>query len=396
MQQFLSFTASGLTSASVYAIVASGLVLTFATTGTFNFAHGALAMVGAFTYWQLQVAWGWPVPVALAVTVGVVGPILGVLVARLMHGLSGTTDTVRLVASLGLLLGLLGAAQYVWDPAESRTLAPFSDGGTVTVFDVRVTHHQLLTMAVAVAVAGGLWYLLRRTRTGVAMRAAVDDPTLAVLNGARPRRSAALAWTLGSVLAAVAGILVAPTTKLNAVNLALLIVNAYGAAAFGRLRSLPMTFVGAIVLGLSRDYTIWLRSRLDPAVAPYLGGLSNAVPAVVLFVVLVAMPAARLRTAPPRPRERTQGAGWAGGLGLGAAAVAATALLASVSGTAALLGAGQVWGIAIIGLSMVPLIGYAGQISLAQLSFAGVGAVAYAHLGWDSPGALVWLSLIHI
>src|SRR3954464_9755227 len=112
MQEFLGFTISGLTSASIYAIVASGLVLTFATTGFFNFAQGAMAMVGAFAYWQLSVGWGWPAPLAPAVCLLVLAPILGVAVARLMRGVSDTSDTVRLVATLGLLLGLLGVVQY--------------------------------------------------------------------------------------------------------------------------------------------------------------------------------------------------------------------------------------------------------------------------------------------
>ncbi|MBX3314716.1 MAG: ABC transporter permease [Actinobacteria bacterium] len=394
MQQFLSFTASGLTSAAIYALVASGLVLTYTTTGIFNFAQGAMAMVGAFTFWQFAEAWGWPAPVALVVCIGVIGPLQGLLVARMFQGLERTSDTVRLVATLGLLLGLIGVVHAIWDPSVRRSLDPFAEGRAVTVLDVRITYHQLLTMAVAVVVAAALWVLLRHTRTGVAMRAAVDNRSLATLNGARPALAGAIAWAIGSTLAVVSGILVAPTIELNALNLALLIVNAYGAAAIGRLRSLPWTFVGALVLGLTRDYAIWLRSDLPASVAPYLGGLSNAVPAIVLLVVLVLLPPAQLRTSTRAVRhEVLPKLTWSGTAITGVAVVVATALVIARLGATALLGAAGIWGIAIIGLSLVPLVGYAGQLSLAQLSFAGVGALAYAHLGWNHPLGLLWAAL---
>ena len=89
------------------------------------------------------------------------------------------------------------------------------------------------------------------------MRASVDSRALAQLHGARPDRSAALAWAIGCSLAALAGILIAPALgSLSHVNLTLLIVNAYAAAMFGRLRSLPMTFLGAVILGLADSYAI--------------------------------------------------------------------------------------------------------------------------------------------
>jgi branched-chain amino acid transport system permease protein len=389
VQELLSFTISGLTSASIYAIVASGLVLTYTTTGVFNFAQGAMAMVGAFTFWQLHVEWGFSTPIALAIGILVIAPLLGLGVSWMLRGIETTSETVRLVATLGLLLGLLGAAQYIWDPVKDRTLDAFFDGDAVSVLGSRVTWHQLITMAVAALVAAGLWLLLHRTRAGVAMRASVDDRTLATLTGARPVRSGMGAWAIGSSLAAVSGILIAPTIKLNAIQLSLLIVSAYGAAAFGRLRSLPMTFLG----GLTRDYSIWLRSKVPSSVAPYVQGISGAMPAIVLFVVLIALPASQLRAGSARSRDVTPRQGWRGGIALGAACVAATAVLGATAGRSELLSAGRIWGLAIIALSMVPLIGLGGQLSLAQLSFAGVGAIAYAHLGWNSPGGLLWAAL---
>lgn len=393
MEQFLAFTSSGLTTAAIYAIVASGLVLTYTTTGVFNFAQGAMAMIGAFVYWQLRFSWAWPAPVALALTLGVVAPLFGWGVSRVMRGLHGLSDTITLVASLGLLLGLVGVAQFVWDPVERRPMRAFFDGNRIEVAGVGIPWDQLIAMALAAAVAAGLWLLMRRTRAGVAMRAAVDDPDLATLTGARPARRAALAWALGASLAALSGILVAPTIQLNALQLSLLIVNAYGAAAIGRLRSIPLTFIGALVLGLGRDYFIGYRTLLPAAVDPYLRGFAAALPAVVLLVITLVLPTARLRGRLARVRETAHRPTVRGSAALAAGVVAATAAVVPVLSDSAALDAGRIWGVAIVALSMVPLIGLSGQLSLAQLSFAGIGALAYAHLGVASPLALVWAAL---
>ena len=102
MQHFLLLTITGLCTAGVFAIAASGLVLTYTTTGIFNFAHGAIGMVAAFAYWQLTIEWGWPAPVALAAVLFVLAPVLGALIERvLMRRVHGQPVEVSLVITLG-------------------------------------------------------------------------------------------------------------------------------------------------------------------------------------------------------------------------------------------------------------------------------------------------------
>src|SRR5204863_3467079 len=117
--------------------------------------------------------------------------------------------------------------------------------------------HQLTRMSVAVLVAVFLRLFLFRTRIGTAMRAVVDDPELAALNGAAPERVAAVSWALGASLAGLAGILLAPLVSLDIILLTLLVINGYAAAMVGRLKSLPWTFAGGLALGLAESYTIW-------------------------------------------------------------------------------------------------------------------------------------------
>ena len=109
MQQFFSYSVSGLGTAAVYAIAATGLVLTYTTTGIFNFSHGASSMLGAFTYWEMRFAWHWPAPVALIVCLGVFAPLFGVgLDLAVMRFLDRTSSTTKVVTTISLMIGTLG------------------------------------------------------------------------------------------------------------------------------------------------------------------------------------------------------------------------------------------------------------------------------------------------
>jgi branched-chain amino acid transport system permease protein len=377
MEQFLTFGIVGLSTAAIYAVIGSGLVLTYVTTGVLNFAHGAAGMLAAFCYWQFTVGWGWPVPVALAVVLLVLAPGFGLAVERvLMRPVQRLGEAERLVMTVALLSGAIAAARWIWDPNVPRPLRVFfADREPFRIGPAAVTWHQALTMAVAVAVAAGLWFLLNRTRTGAEMRATVDDRSLVQLTGADPVRASRVAWILGTQLAAVGGILIAPTVALDASQLSLLIVSAYTAAVFGRLRSLPLTFAGAIVVGCLESYLAGYLPQND-----YLPGLRLAAPALLLFLALLLFRHPRLRgrdrrlVQVPAPTLR-------GTLVLAASTVAFALVLATVLGEADLITYGPIFSLGIVALSYVPLAGYAGQISLCQLSMAGIGAVVWGHLG---------------
>ncbi|MBH0780728.1 branched-chain amino acid ABC transporter permease [Nocardia bovistercoris] len=376
MEQFIAFGVVGLSTAAIYAIIGSGLVLTYTTTGVFNFAHGAAGMVSAFVYWQMTIGWGWPVPLALAAVLLVFAPLFGVLFAKALAPTQGLGDAEKLVMTVALLSGLIVLARWVWNPNEGRTLPRFfAEQKPIDLGPVTITWHQALTMIVAVAVAVGLRILLFRTRTGAEMRATVDDRALVGLTGADPRRANRIAWILGIELAAIGGILIAPMVALDAAQLSLLIVSAYTAAIFGRLRNLPMVFVGAIVVGLLESYLTGYLPQND-----YLPGLRLAAPALLLFLALLVFPHGRLRgrdrKLSPVPLPTVNGS-----IAFAVVIVVAGLMLATMLTESDLITYGAMFAWGVIALSYVPLLGFAGQISLCQLSLAGIGAIAYGHLG---------------
>lgn len=390
MQQFFSYTVSGLGTAAIYAIAAAGLVLTYTTTGVFNFAHGATSMLGAFTYWEMRFAWHWPAPVALIVCLGVLAPLFGILLERgVMRHLDTSSETTKVVTTISLMLGLLGLSLWIWNPSRSRPFPRFWEGDVLTLAGVRIPYHVVATLAVTLLVALGLWLVLKRTRFGVSMRAVVDDRSLVALNGARPHVISMASWSVGTVLAATAGVLIAPTLKLSALPLTLLVVNAYAAAVMGKLKNLPLTFLGALVLGLATEYFRGYQSSL-PFSDKFVPGFLASVPVIVLLLVLVLGRSPLRGHAITRVRETVQRPTWAGSAGMAVGVVLVAALLSDVLPRTDLFTLGRVWGLGIIALSLIPVVGYGGQLSLCQMSFAGVGMVMVQHLGSQgNPLALV-------
>jgi branched-chain amino acid transport system permease protein len=389
VSDFLTFTVIGIVLGSTYAIAASGLVLTYATSNVFNFAHGAVGMVMTFLYWELYVHQGWPLWLSIVTVLLVVAPTFGLVMERLVMRRLTTADvTTSLVVTVGLLVALIGFAEQQWPPA-GRTVDQWFVGHAVSFGLVRVTAQQFITMGVALAVALGLYVLLNRTRIGTAMRAVVDNRELLALHGARPNLLSGLAWALGSSLAALAGILLAPSLSFDYTILTFLVVNAYAAAMVGRLKSLPKTFAGAIVLGLLINYGQWayisLPSGLVTDSKGLIYGIKNSLPTIFLLVVMLLLPQEKLRvgriagTKLPRIPSWRATAIWSVLLVVGAF------LLTSNMGDANNSRFGQTMCLPLIMLSLVLLVGYGGDVSLCQLSFVGVGALVAAR-GFSIPG----------
>jgi branched-chain amino acid transport system permease protein len=370
--EFFSLLIAGIVFGAIYAVSASGLVVTYNTTGIFNFAHGAMGMVMAYLFWQLWQGWQLPELVSLAIVLFVAAPILGVVVERVvMRPLYGAATSIRLAVTLGLLLVLVAAAGAIWSPTANTYNTPeLLSGNPISVAGITLSWEQLITVAVAIAVAIFLRVFFRRTRTGVAMRAVVDDPSLASLSGAPSGRISAYAWMIGVMFAGLGGILLAPSVQgMNIETLTQLVIYGYAAAVVGRLRSLPMTFLGAMILGIANSMAIGYAPQ------GIVNDVDAALPMALLFLALLLIPEVRLaigrvvRVRPPRVASARTTL-----LGAVVVVVAVVVLGTFLTGDN-LFTMGNALALSILALSLVPLSGYAGQVSLCQFTFMGIGAV---------------------
>jgi len=373
--ELLQFTLFGLMLGCVYAIAAMGLVLTYTVTGVFNFAHGAVGMIAAFTYYELRVRHDLPAPLAVLIVVLLMAPLAGVGAERLMRRFRGADYATSLVVTVALTVGLLGLTQQVFDPGEARHVPYLFGDNRIVLLDVPISYDRLAQVAVALVVAFGLRALLFRTPTGAHMRGVVDDPELARLSGVRSVAIARLSWMLGFMLAALGGVLFASGESLNAIVLTLLVLNAYGAAMVGRLTSLPMTFLGALVLGLCQELTnvtwLWPDGEVFTRIR-------LAIPGIFLIAAVLLVPSLRLSAGRVVGRDQPAVPTLRRAAMAGALLVGATTLLVHLGPADLRTYVVRALVMATIALSLVALTGLSGQVSLTQYLFLGIGVFVAA------------------
>ncbi|HMC79092.1 MAG TPA: branched-chain amino acid ABC transporter permease/ATP-binding protein, partial [Acidimicrobiia bacterium] len=396
MNSLLPFIVVGLATGAVYGLAGVGLVLTYRTSGVFNFAHGAVASAGAYLFYELHNKHGVPWPLSVAVCVLLLGPAMGVALELIGRRLAGTTAALRVVATVGLLLMLLGLATIVYGPAVI-TLPQFLPTKTFKVTGVNVGWDQVILVMVGVVASAGLTLILRRTRLGMAMRGVVDDPALLELTGLNATGVRRSAWIIGSMVASASGILLAPVLGLDPLLLTLLVVQAFGAAAVGRFRNVGMTFVGGLAVGIAAAVSQRYATNF-----PSLLGFPPSVPFFVLFAILIASKKGSLFEVGEVRRQAT------GHLTPIPAAWRRMALLAFACAVALIpfvVGAKlQVWisgaAYVVIFLSLGLLVKTAGQVSLCHAAFVAVGAATFSHLRVDAhlpwPVALLGAALLAV
>jgi branched-chain amino acid transport system permease protein len=383
---FLSYLIGGFVTGCVYALISGGLVVTYTTTGIFNFAHGAIAMAAAYSFWQLWIGWGVNSFLAVVIVLVVVAPLFGLLIERvLMRPLEGAPVDLPIVVTLGLLLFLVGLINLVFNPQVPRSLPLFFHGASFKVAGLYVSYEQVIAAGSLVVVAIGLRLLFRQARIGIALRAVVDNSDLLAMAGGRPIRVKQLAWVMSCSLAAFAGILLAAINELNVLNLTLLVVDGYAAAIIGRLRSLPIAIGGALVIAVGQALLFgYLPS------SSFTSRIQDIIPVIVLFIVLIVLPQDRLRSASFTGAVPPRVASLKSSLGAGAVLIAAAAIVATNLSDINLRTGSKGFGFAIILLSLVLLTGYGGMASLCQMTFAGLGAYAMGNVAHGGS----WLGIL--
>jgi branched-chain amino acid transport system permease protein len=390
MTAFEGFLIAGVVTGCIYALIAMGLVVTYTTTGIFNFSHGAIAMAAAYMYWQLWRGWHLNVVLAFLLVLLVIAPLFGVIIeAVLMRPIRGAPVDLQIVMTLGLLLTLVGLANSAWSPTVTRVLPQLFNGNGFRLGKVLVTYHEVVAVAALVGVAILLRAMFTRARLGIAMRAVVDNPDLLAMAGGRPVRVQQLSWMMSCSLAALGGMLLAPIQQLNILSLTLLVVNGYAAAIIGRLRNLPVAVGGAFLIAVGQAMALgYLPS------SGFLTRVQAIIPMIVLFVVLIALPQDRLRSASFARVVAPRVAGLRSSVVTGAVFIAVAAAVAPFLSGPNLKTAANGFTTGIVLLSLVLLTGYGGMVSLCAMSFVGLGAFAMSHAGGNGGSLLGILAAI--
>ncbi|MEV0255697.1 ATP-binding cassette domain-containing protein [Streptomyces sp. NPDC050732] len=400
MSDLLGFVLSGLVSGALYALLATGLVLSYSASGLFNFAHGATAYLCALAFHELHSGFGWPaVPTALLLVAGV-APALGWALDRLMfRKLARVGETAQIVATIGLLVALpalgLWTVELLADagapvkPAENQFGLPGvgpSPAASWQLMDgVGIDSDQLITWVATAVVAVGLWILLRHTPLGLRLRAAVDNRSLVELRGMSADRLSSVAWMLSSGLAGLAGVLATPLLGLSAHDFTLFLFVSATAAVLGRFMSVPLAFAGGLGLGVLQNLVAGYADFAEK-----ITGFRTAVPFVILFAGLLLLTrrqrAAGTAAVDPPPVDYLAGLSWARRWGPWAVAAALLALAFYTVTTPFWSGIlAQGLAISLVFISFTVVTGLGAMVSLAQATFV-TGAALVAGLlmshGW--------------
>jgi branched-chain amino acid transport system permease protein len=431
--QFLS--GSGIAQGALVAAIALGVVLTYRGSGVVNFANSAIAMYIAYVYAVLRKEGDLflpPLPNPLALVEGVVhwfqpnntfdlpdiptrisfGPnmqfwpalvislLFAVLMGLILHflifrPLRGAPPLAKVVASIGLFLYLPAVIvrRFTIQPYTVKPM-PFFDANAkpITFLGISIGADALTIAILVVLLTVALWVVFQLTRFGLATRAASENEKGAVVLGFSPEFLAGANWVISTLITGLLGIFAATILKsIDPSVLPALIIPALTAALVGSFTSFGWTTFAAFVLGLQFGLVKYLEAQHDwfpKSGGSAIPGFERFVPLLVIVLVLYlrgdslptrgAISSGRLPFSPTPAR-------WAVRYGGPALAIAAAVVGLFVFTPPFRLALSNTLIGVIICLSLVVLTGYVGQISLAQMSFAGISAFLVSKLTTEAP-----------
>ncbi len=392
----------GIINGCLYALSASGIVVTYQATGVFNIAHFAIALLAGYLGWWLSGVVGLPLLLVVPLVLIVCGPVLGLILERVVFRplqRRKASSSEKLVAALGVTVTILAFLNVIWGPGvQGSNSEPVPRLFGINPFDVTSSltfDSEQVGMLITTLVAAGLLFLLfQRTFLGTSIRAVVDRRDLAELAAIDANRVSQTAWTIGCTLAAVTG-LVITRGNLEPTRIIFFGIETFSVAVVARLTSVPKAIAfGFFVMGLGKALLEGFHPFGDDgAWSETYQAIALNLSSIVLFVALVAF----RRLDEVGASESTGNAlvgGQLGRRGLTRAGGVMAALMVIGTLTAPYilsdvdLRLAQVCiALIVIFVSIVSITGFSGHLTLGQASIAGLGAffTARAANAWDLP-----------
>ena len=265
MHELLQQVFSGLAAGSIYASVALALVMIYRSTDLVNFAQGEMAMFSTYIAWTLVNA-GLPFWAAFAITL-IVSFLGGMLIERVViRPVENAPVLAAVVVTIGLLLIFNSVAGWIYSYTVQDFPSPFPDR---PLFHALITTRDLGVIAATLIMLVLLFLFFRFTSTGLAMRAAAQNPASARLCGIRVGRMLAIGWGLAAAIGATAGIMVAPVLFLDPNMMGGVLLYAFAGALLGGITSPVGAVVGGLIVGVTENLvgTYLIASQLKLTVA---------------------------------------------------------------------------------------------------------------------------------
>jgi ABC-type branched-subunit amino acid transport system ATPase component/ABC-type branched-subunit amino acid transport system permease subunit len=380
--EVLRFALLGLGLGALYSLASQGLMVIYRGSGVLSFAHGAIGMVGAYIEWEVKVRHHQPTWLAWLAGLGACAALGALSHLLVMRQLRRASPLARIVATLGLLIILQSGAVLRYGQRVTSVHSELPRN-LIHPFGLTLSVDRFILVGIAAVVSLALWAFYKFARFGVFTTAVAENQRAASSIGLSPDWIATANWALGSALAGMAAILIAPIVQLQVATMTNLVLAAMAAALVAGFRSFPIAFVAGVVLGIGQ-------TEADRFV--HTPGASSSLPFLVIVVWLIV----RGQALPLRDffLQRLPA------VGSGRVHIKALVITMAIT-TLVILSVSPRWqdafvvtfAMGIVLLSVVVVTGYAGQLSLAQFALAGFGALVAGRLidaaGWPFAPALL-------
>jgi branched-subunit amino acid ABC-type transport system permease component len=277
-EALLTQVLNGLTIGAILMLISMGLTLIFGLMGVVNFAHGALYMLGAYLCLEIVRLTG-EFPLAILVAPLLVGAVGYALERTMIRPLYGGDPLQQVLLTFGIAVVVSEIVEMIWGPRIQPLAPPEALAGSVVFIGIQYPIYRLAVLVVAAAIAGLVWVVLRRTNIGLVIRSGTHDRKMVEALGINIRVVFAGVFVVGTMLAALAGVLIGPLRSVHPHMGADIIVNAFIAVIVGGLGSVGGAIAGALLVGLAEV--------LGALVIP---GMAKAAIYVIVVIVLIVKP----------------------------------------------------------------------------------------------------------
>ena len=254
LAEVVQLIVNGLVAGTILAVPAIGFTAIYAVLRFPNFALASHLTIGAFAGYVANVSWGWPAAAAVGVAflvTGAAGVVNDELVLKPLRPAGALTTAIAAVA---LTIALENVVRFAFGNDLRGYALPVERDWRVA--DVRIGAQQIKNLGIAVVAMAAVFLFLARTRTGKAMRAVADNPTLAAIKGIDPERVARLVNFVGMGLAGIGGMLVGLDTSIDPLTGFRVILSVFAAAVVGGLGSIPGAVLGALTVGVGEELSL--------------------------------------------------------------------------------------------------------------------------------------------